>query len=326
MALTTFTNALSYIEAKQLASATEMGYINTILLGAPLLSLLPIVPASEFMEDKFMLKNRATTSTVNKRRLNEQNDGAFVNKFSEAREPLFMYGADVEIDYKLLQMKPYLLDQMMQTELADVALAIGYDIINGLTATDGKALTGLKARLSGDFLMNGSTLNINASSANMLTFLNLFRAAKLRLNPGPGATVVAFVNEALWLAIQNGRDKLGANVVGTGTFDIFNQEVTTLDKTPLVMLRADDVGNEILPFTEASSTCSMYLVAIGGAPAEGSQTLPNGVVVLSNSNTLLDEPKKLENKRLIQVGQDMTVGLRVPPRSAVRVQNLLVTA
>jgi hypothetical protein len=323
MALTTYSNALSLLKLTQQLDAEQLGYVDTILRGARIAQLLPIVPPAKFMEDEFYERKQHATSIIQGRALNQNPAPAHVNRYEKKVEQTILMGGAAEIDHFELQAKPNELDRRVQDLLFDLGFWLDYKIINGDADTaNGAEFSGLKARLTGNQLVDpGSKLQITSSVANFRTFMSKFRIAKRRIKRAPGQTIVALISETMYEAVQGGRDLMGANVLGSAHLDILNETVETLDGTPLVMVRTDDVGNEILPMTEGggTDTGSIYLIAAGGLPGDGSLEIPNGVVALSQGGVAMT-PEVEGNMRRVTV--DYNYGIRVPDKSACRLSNL----
>ena len=323
---TTYTNSLGYITAQQAWDAETAGYVDTVLRGASFLSLLPIVPTSHFMRDEYFEKTQSGTKLTQQRKLNEEPDAKSKNRFAKVTELTTIYTAKTDIDYRLAEYRPEMYDQMLLADAEDLMQDIDYDVINGVPTQAGYGMNGLANRISigsSYDTNNGGTLSINTSASTFKTFLRRFRQAVRKLKLSPGMTPVAFMNESVELAIQSGRDELGANVVGTGTFDIMNQRVTHIENVPCVIVRKDSVGTDILPFSENSeSSTSIWIVGIGGAPGEGSKKIPNGAVLVSGDQVINRYTERIGTQ--FRTFQEMDVQLRVPPGSVSRLSRLLV--
>lgn len=316
---TTYSNALKYIVANQALNAEQLGYVDSVIRGSQLTKMIPIITPSKFMEDEYYEKKLAGTSVIGGRLLNQNPSTAMVNKYEKKLEHTILAGGKAEIDYKTLQAKPNELDKRVEDTLFDLGFWLDYKIINGDPDTDnGATFPGLKARLTGNQLIdNGSALSIGSSAANFRTFMSMFRTAKRRIKPAPNSQLVAVMNETIYEKVQMGRDITGANVLGTAYSDILNEEVETLAGVPLVIVRTDDIGTEILPMTESSSTSSIYMMQVGGAPTPDSLLIPGGIVGLSEGGVQMT-PEVDGNIRTVTL--DYEYGIRVPAKSACRIQ------
>jgi hypothetical protein len=336
---TTYTNSLSYLNFRKNIEANRLGYINSVLYGLDLMGMIPIVPANDWMQDIYFERKQATSRRSGIRLLNEEPDPGTFDPFEKKVELTSIYRTQVtSLDKRLAQKDPSQMDMLMRVDAQDMMQDINFDLINGTLDQTGRGIMGLRYRIpstaevtasngaqvdSGFNFDAGSDLNINGSTTNFKKFLRLFRAAKDELKVPPGGQVYAFTNTKINQAITSGRDELGANVTGIGTVDILNSRVNTIDDTPLLVLRDDSAGSQILPFTEANNTGSLYLVVVGGGAGEGS-TLPNGVVILSSDQVI----REYADVQLTQIQgmQEMDIGLRVPRRSVARVSRLQTTA
>jgi hypothetical protein len=279
------------------------------------------------MRDEYMARNEQTAKLTQKRKLNEEPEAKSGNPFSKQVELTCLYDRRTDIDIKLAEHRPEVYDQMLLADAQDLVQDIDYDIFNGVPDDSGYGMRGLKDRIpvanAGYDVNNGADLVINTSATTFKTFLRLFRKAKDKIKLAPGQKIVCFCNESVDQAISSGRDELGANVVGVGTMDILNQRVNTVDNIPLLKVRKDTVGTEILAFDEGTSTTSLFICAIGGGPAEDSKQIPNGMVILSGSDGVIQK-RSHQTLAQIQTMQEMEMGLRVPKGSVVRLSRLKV--
>lgn len=317
-----FANALNTAQVLQSLDADQLGYVNTMLAGASFSKYVQIVPPKKFKKDEYYERKQKAESVVQKRLLNQNPDPKHVNNYEKIEEPTVQVGGAVEIDYKLLAYKPNELDRRINDFLFDMGLALDYMAFNG-DQTNGD-FVGLKNRVPSDLIFDngGSTLQINASVANFLTLCSLFRKLKRRLKGGPGATLVAWMNDTVYEGIQAGAKLAGANFLGNKVVDLLNDEFVTLESVPLLPVMQDDAGNDILPQTEGGGTeGSIYLTYLGGAPADGSQEIPNGVVFLSEGG-VSQTPQIDGNIRRVTL--DYEAGLRVPHRTLGRIRKLTV--
>jgi hypothetical protein len=321
---TTYANALNVLETLQLLDAEQLGYVDTILRGASLAKAIPIIPPSEFKMDEYYERKQKSESIIQTRLLNTNPDSKHINQYERITERTIQLGGSVEIDYKLLSFKPNELDRRITDFLYDLGFSLDYRIINGDPGNG--EFVGIKQRIASDMLFSngGAPIQINASAANMRTFMSMFRKAHRKVKAGPGATKIAIMNDGVNEAIQGGRDQLGANVIGYATLDILNETVMTLDGVPLVIVRDDDFGNAILPQTETLSNtdcASIYILCIGGLPGEGSDQIPNGIVALSEGGV---QQTPFADGNIRRVTIDYEYGLRVPHRTAARVQGIRI--
>lgn len=317
-----FTNAVTALQATTSLDAEQLGYVDTALRGTSIVKYIPIIAPNKFMADEYYERTRSTTSVVQRRRLNQNPDAKVVNRYDKKIVRTALLGAVAEVDQRILLYKPNELDRRMNDAEADIGYVGEYDLFNGNADTsDGTQFWGLKALCTGSMLIHpGAPLDIGASTANFDSFNSLHRRAVRRIKHAPGQTIITVLNESVYEAIQAGRDKKNAAALGTKYSDLLNEEVEMMNGTPLLIVRTDDVGNDILPVTETASTSSMYIMAIGGQPGEGSEGIPNGIVGISDGNMIFT-PEKRGNIR--RVTMDLELAYRIPAASACRVDSLL---
>lgn len=321
---TQYTNSVSYLQHRNEIEADKLGYINSVLYGASFMGMVPIVPANDFMQDIHFERKQGTEKRSQKRKLNEELSSGTFNPFEKKTELTAIFSTQpTSIDYRLAERDPAQFDRMLERDAQDLIMDIDYDIINGVPDSSGYGILGLKSRIpvGSDYNVdNASALTINTSATTFKTFLRQFRSLVRKIKMAPGMQLAAFCNESVDLAVQSGRDELGANVVGVGTTDIMNQRVTTIDNIPLVITRGDSIGTEILAFDETASTTSIFIVGFGGTSGEGTYKLPQGMVILSSDEVIRD--RDFENLTQIQAVQEIDIGLRVPKRSVARLSGL----
>lgn len=322
---TQYTNSVSYLLSQQWLDAQRLGYINTVTYGLSPMGQVPIVPSSHFMRDEYLTVHNAGTKLTQKRKLNEAPPANSANLFKKNVEHTTIYNIRTDVEKRLAERDPGLLDRMMERKAKMMIMDIDYDIFNGVPDEDGYGLQGLKERIaigSAYDVNNNATLTINTSATTFKTFLRRFREARDLLVMEPGTQVVAFTNRKLKRAITSGRDELGANVAGFGYMDILNHRVMTVDDIPLLTLEGDSTGDLILDFDENSeSSTSIWLCAIGGPLSPGSADQPNGMAIVSSDEVIREETESVITQ--FQNIQEIDVGLRVPPGSVVRLSRLL---
>jgi len=303
-------------------TAHQMGYVNTMLSGASFSKYAQIVPPSHFKKDKYWERKQKTTSVIQTRLLNTNVDAKSFNNYEEIEEPTIQAGTAVQIDDKLLNHDPGELDRRINDHLFDLGLNLDNMVFNGDPASGG--FVGLKNRVPSDLVFNngGSTLQINGSVDNFLLLCSLFRKAKRRMKGGAGTQLVAWMNDTVYEGIQSGAKKAGAGFLGQRVFDLLNDEFVTLESVPLAVVMTDDAGNDILPQTEGGGTeGSIYLTMLGGAPAEDSNGVPNGIVMLNDGGVV----EKADSVGMIHtVTLDYEAGIRAPYRTLARLNKLLV--
>lgn len=328
----TYTNSISYLNARGYLDASRAGYINEILYGASFMSIIPFVPTSEFMLDKYWTRDRAAASRTQNRSLNQDYDAKQSNPFKANNEHTYLYGTETDMDYILAEQNPQLFDDMMNDDLKDLITDLDYAIVNDTVTSDGKKINGLKARfpIGSEFDINDSaTLTINTSATTMKKFLRMFRRGVDKIKRSPGMQIVCFCNETMEQAVTSGRDELGSGTTTVTTGEMFNQRVTMIDNVPLIKVRDNSVGSAILGFDEnGESSTSMFIVGIGGSAGEGSVNKPNGVVLLSTlrDGEMVRRPAPTVYKTQIMQTQEFDLGLRTPRHSVVRVSRLLAAS
>lgn len=323
---TTYANSLSYLAIQNALDADKLGYVNSTLVGESFMGLFPIVPTSHFMREEYMEKKPGAKTTT-KRALSTEPDPSKVAQFAKKVETTTLYYDSCQIDKKVAARYPERYDSMLLQKGQEIVQNIDYDIIRGVPDDTGLGLNGLANRIGVTdakwAVNNSATLTIDTDASTFKQFLKLFRKAVRKIKRAPGMRIAAFMNERTELAIQAGRDVLGASVIGSSVFDILNQTVTTIEGIPLLITRGDSAENEIIGFDEnAESSTSIWIVGFGGGVTPDAHLIPQGVNILTGDS--LVQFDDAQTVKTVTTGIDYEVGLRVPDASVVRFSRLKV--
>jgi len=218
-------------------------------------------------------------------------------------ESLHIIGGDLDVDKFLL--KTMGTEQRTIQEgmkIKAIALAWTREFIKGDSETDPTTFDGLQKRITGDALI------ANHASAGPLSLAKLDEA----IDAVDGANAL-LMSKAMRrrLTVAARTTAVGGNI--TYTMDEFGRQVTMYNDLPIVIVDKDNVNAEILGFTEASSTTSIYVVNFGEGYVQG----------LENGGMEVTDLGELDTKPVFRTRIEWYNGFGVfAPRSAARLKNI----
>ena len=190
-------------------------------------------------------------------------------------EHLAIAGGDLDVD-------KYILDTMgadqrsVQEAMKIKALALSWTktFIKGDNETEAREFDGLQVRLTGDALISNGTAGLSLAKLDEA------------IDAVDGAThIVMSKSTRRRLTVAARTAAVGGDI--TYTLDEFGRQVTNYNGIPILIADKDNENNEILGFTEASSTASIYVVAFGEGQVSG---LENGGMDVRDMGELETKP------------------------------------
>ena len=218
-------------------------------------------------------------------------------------ESLHIIGGDLDVDKFLL--KTMGADQRTVQEgmkIKAIALAWTREFIKGDSEADITTFDGLQKRLTGDALIP------NHASAGPLSLAKLDEA----IDAVDGANAI-LMNKAMRrrLTVASRTTAVGGNI--TYTIDEFGRQVARYNDIPIVIVDKDNTNTDILGFTEASSTTSIYVVNFGEGYVQG----------LENGGMDVADLGELDTKPVVRTRIEWYNGFGVfAPKSAARLKNI----
>ena len=190
-------------------------------------------------------------------------------------ENLAIAGGDLDVD-------KFIIDSMgseqraIQEAMKIKALALSWTktFIKGDNETEPREFDGLQVRLTGDSLI-----------ANGVAGLSLAKLDEA-IDAVDGANYIAMsksVRRRLTVAARTAA--VGGDI--TYTLDEFGRQVTMYNGIPILIIDKDNENVDILGFTEASSTTSIYVLALGEGQVQG---LENGGMSVRDLGELETKP------------------------------------
>lgn len=212
-------------------------------------------------------------------------------------ESLSIAGGDLDVD-------KFILDTMgadqraVQEAMKIKALALSWTktFIKGDNETEPREFDGLQVRLTGDALISNGTAGLSLAKLDEA------------IDAVDGATHIIMsksIRRRLTVAARTAA--VGGDI--TYTLDEFGRQVTNYNGLPILIADKDNENNEILGFTEASSSASVYVVAMGEGMVQG----------LQNGDMDVRDIGELETKPALRTRVEWYSGFGVfMPRSAAR--------
>ena len=216
-------------------------------------------------------------------------------------ESLTIAGGELDVDKFIVQTMGA--DQRSVQEAMKIkALALSWTktFVKGDSTTEPREFDGLQVRLTGDALI-----------ANGTTALSLAKLDEA-IDAVDGANYI-LMNKAMRrrLTVAARTAAVGGNI--TYVLDEFGRQVTKYNDIPILIVDKDNTNTDILGFTEASSTTSMYIVALGDGMVSG----------LENGGMMVDDLGILETSPLYRTRVEWYSAMGVfAPRSAARLSGI----
>ena len=174
-------------------------------------------------------------------------------------ENLAIAGGDLDVD-------KFIIDTMgsdqraVQEAMKIKALALSWTrtFIKGDNETEPREFDGLQVRLTGDALISNGTAGLSLSKLDEA------------IDAVDGASHIIMsksVRRRLTVAARTAA--VGGDI--TYTLDEFGRQVTNYNGIPILIADKDNTNTDILGYTEASSTTSVYVVAFGEGQVAGLQ-------------------------------------------------------
>lgn len=218
-------------------------------------------------------------------------------------ESLVIAGGDLDVD-------KFIVDTMGASQrtvheamkIKALALAWTKTFIKGDSETNPLEFDGLQKRLQGDSVIANHATGAGLSLAKLDEAIDAVDGANAIL-------MSKAMRRRLTVAARTAA--VGGNI--TYTIDQFGRQVAMYNDLPILIVDKDNENNDILGFTEANSTTSIYVVAFGDGQVQG----------LENGGMSVRDMGELETKPSLRTRIEWYSGFGVfAPRSAARLKNI----
>jgi len=266
--------ALTLLEASKLdpGDIIRNGIIEEFVRRSNILQFLPII---DIPGNAISYNRTRALPSVGFRAINE----AFTESsgvLEPQTEALKIFGGDLDADTFLVNTTP---NNDIRTaheglKLQAMSWSFNRTFIKGDSHADPRVFDGLQARLSGDQVLDAG----NTSGGDPLSLAALDELLDAVIRP-THLIMNAAMRRRLTAAARNA--SVGGQI--DMMLDNFGQQITTYAGLPIIILEADNVGQEVLPFSEENpgggtpSSTSIYCVSMGDGALAGIQGSINGV-------------------------------------------------
>lgn len=218
-------------------------------------------------------------------------------------ESLVIAGGDLDVD-------KFIVDTMGASQrtvheamkIKALALAWTKTFIKGDSESNPLEFDGLQKRLQGDSVISNHATGAGLSLAKLDEAIDAVDGANAIL-------MSKSMRRRLTVAART--QAVGGNI--TYTIDQFGRQVAMYNDLPILIVDKDNENNDILGFTEANSTTSIYVVAFGDGQVQG----------LENGGMSVRDMGELETKPSLRTRIEWYSGFGVfAPRSAARLKNI----
>ena len=218
-------------------------------------------------------------------------------------ESLVIAGGDLDVD-------KFIVDTMGASQrtvheamkIKALSLAWTKTFIKGDSDSNPLEFDGLQKRLQGDSVIANHATGAGLSLAKLDESIDAVDGANAIL-------MSKAMRRRLTVAART--QAVGGNI--TYTIDQFSRQVAMYNDLPILIVDKDNENNDILGFTEANSTTSIYVVAFGDGQVQG----------LENGGMSVRDMGELETKPSLRTRIEWYSGFGVfAPRSAARLKNI----
>lgn len=216
--------------------------------------LMSIIPFQDVENEGVFYDQEGELPAVGFRGINETLDATY-GVLNPQAERLKILGSEVDVDTAVIDMRgPQAIADQVQMKVRSMRLTFEDHMINGDETTNPRAFDGLKRRIN-----VGSSQAINMSGALSLTALDeLIDACD-----AVGGEKVLIMNKKMRRRLNTASRNSSIGGFINYSQNEFGRRVTQYGDVPIVITDVNAANQQIMPFTEASSSTSIYCVAFG---------------------------------------------------------------
>lgn len=216
--------------------------------------LMSIIPFQDVEGEGVFYDQEGELPAVGFRGINETLDATY-GVLNPQAERLKILGSEVDVDTALIDMRgPQAIADQVQMKVRSMRLTFEDHVINGDETTNPRAFDGLKRRIN-----VGSSQAINMSGALSLTALDeLIDACD-----AVGGEKVLIMNKKMRRRLNTASRNSSIGGFINYSQNEFGRRVTQYGDVPIVITDVNAANQQIMPFTETSSSTSIYCVAFG---------------------------------------------------------------
>lgn len=261
--------ALTLVEAAKLHASNgeyrKAGITKAFAESTPLLGAMPIV---NIQGNAYTWNEEGVLPTAAFRAVNEEYTDS-EGKVTQRVEPLKILGGTLTVDRAIVQTLGA--DKRASHEALKakvIAQMLGYELIHGDTSSTPKGIDGLATR----FAIGGSRAVANGTTALSMKKLDeaideTSSPTHILINRATARNITAYLRSS-GTAIQMMADAFGRRVMAYNDLPFIIADPVNVDSS-----------YQALPFTEASTTCSAFVLSLG---SEGLHMIQNGGLAIED--------------------------------------------
>lgn len=216
--------------------------------------LMSIIPFQDVEGEGVFYDQEGELPAVGFRGINETLDATY-GVLNPQAERLKILGSEVDVDTAIIDMRgPQAIADQVQMKVRSMRMTFEDHMINGDETTNPRAFDGLKRRIN-----VGSSQAINMNGALSLSALDeLIDACD-----AVGGEKVLIMNKKMRRRLNTASRNSSIGGFITYSQNEFGRRVAQYGDVPIVVTDVNSANQQIQPFTEASSSTSIYCVAFG---------------------------------------------------------------
>jgi hypothetical protein len=216
--------------------------------------LMSVIPFQNVEGEGVFYDVEAELPSVGFRGINETLDATY-GVLNPQAEKLKILGSEVDVDTAIIDMRgPQAIADQVQMKVRSMRLTFEDQFINGDETANPRAFDGLKRRIN-----VGSSQAINMNGALSLTALDELIDACDAM----GGNKVLIMNKKMRRRLNTASRNSSIGGFINYQQNEFGRRVTTYGDVPIIVTDTNAQNAQIQPFTESSSSTSIYCVAFG---------------------------------------------------------------
>lgn len=229
--------------------------------------LMRVIPFQDVEGEGVFYDVEQELPSVGFRGINETLDASY-GVLNPQSERLKVLGAEVDVDTSIIDMRgPDVVGDQVRMKVTSMRMTFEDNFINGDESANPRAFDGLKRRINA-----GSSQAINMNGALSLSALDELIDAVDAM----GGQKVLIMNKKMRRRLNT-----ASRATSIGGFinyeqDAFGRRVTQYGDVPIIVTDVNAQNQPVQPFTETSSSTSIYCVALGDLLTTGIQGRARG--------------------------------------------------
>jgi len=229
--------------------------------------LMSVIPFQDVEGEGVFYDQEVELPSVGFRGINETLDASY-GVLNPQAEKLKVLGAEVDVDTSIIDMRgPQAVADQVQMKVRSMRMTFEDQIINGDESVNPRSFDGLKRRIN-----VGSSQAINMNGALSLSALDEL----IDSCDAMGGEKVLIMNKKMRRRLNTASRATSIGGFINYSQDEFGRRVIQYGDVPIIVTDVNAQNVQIQPFTEASSSTSIYCVAFGDLLTTGLQGRARG--------------------------------------------------